>query len=113
MALDLTKEQRSKVISLIKNHVAEHGNCRIGWAMREVAGEQFEKSIHLKEKIANTITQTGKYRKEASAQVGDDWNIFIDPQYGQLQFSKWTSIIAILISLSALIVSIVALFAHH
>ena len=41
MALSLTNEQRSKVISLIKNHVAEHGNCRVGWAMREVAGEPF------------------------------------------------------------------------
>jgi hypothetical protein len=113
MPLELIKAQRNKVITLIKNHVAEHGNCRVGWALHEIAGEPFEKSIHVKEKIANTITQNGKYKKEASAQVSEDWNIFIDPQYGHVQFSKWISILAILISLSALILSIVSLFRHH
>ena len=81
MALELTHEQRTGVITLIKDHIAEHGNCRIGWAMRKVAGEKFEKSIHLKEKIANTIIQSGEYIKEESAVAEKDWNILINSQY--------------------------------
>src|ERR1044071_3419771 len=75
MALELTNEQRSKVISLIKRHISEHGNCRVGWALRQVAGEKFENSIHNKEKIANRIIQSGEYIKEESAQAEKDWNI--------------------------------------
>ncbi len=97
MALELTGEQRSKVIRLIKRHIAEKGNCRVGWAMREVAGREFEKSIHLKEGIANTIIQSGKYIKEESAVAEKDWNILLNSQYKPFPFNKWTGIIGLII----------------
>jgi hypothetical protein len=115
MALELTHEQRTGVITLIKDHIAEHGNCRIGWAMREVAGEKFEKSIHLKEKIANTIIQSGEYIKEESAQADKDWNILVNPQYKLVQFNKWTVIINIIlciITATAAIIAICKAFLH-
>ena len=81
MALQLTGEQRGKVISLITRHISEQGNCRVGWAIGEVAGKEFGKSIHLKEKIANIMIQSGEYIKEESAIADKDWNILINPQY--------------------------------
>jgi hypothetical protein len=64
MALELTHEQRTGVITLIKDHIAEHGNCRIGWAMREVAGEKFEKSIHLKERLRTQSSKAANTSKK-------------------------------------------------
>jgi hypothetical protein len=109
MALELTGEQRSKVISLIKRIVAEQGNCRVGWALREIAGEKFENSIHLKEKIANTIRQSGKYIKEESAVAEKDWNILLNPQYKLFQFNKRTVIINVILSIITAIVAIITI----
>ncbi|GAB6283621.1 MAG: hypothetical protein STSR0008_24050 [Ignavibacterium sp.] len=81
MSLILDKEQRDKILQLIKGHINEHGNCRVGWAIKEIAGQKYEKSIHNLEKIANTIIQSGEYIKESSKQVEGDWNILINPQY--------------------------------
>jgi len=99
MALEPTGEQRSKVISLIKRHISEQGNCRVGWALRQVAGEKFENSIHLKEKIANTMIQSGKYIKEESAQPEKDWNILVNPQYKMTQLQKWAVIISLILGI--------------
>jgi len=106
MALELTKEQRSKVAKLIKDHIAQHGNCRVGWALRGGAGAEFENSIHIREKIANTVIQSGKYSKEDSAQVRGDWNIFINPQYKIVRFNIATVIINIIIAITAIVLSI-------
>ncbi|GAB6283254.1 MAG: hypothetical protein STSR0008_20140 [Ignavibacterium sp.] len=81
MSLILDKEQRDKILQLIKEHINEHGNCRVGWAIKEIAGQKYERSIPNREKIANTIIQSGEYIKEPSKQVEGDWNILINPQY--------------------------------
>lgn len=107
MALELTGEQRSKIISLIKRHVAEHGNCRVGWAIGQVAGEKFGNSVHLKEKIVNTIIQSGKYIKEQSGvRPNDNWNILINPQYRPFPFNKWTAIIGLILGVVGAAVAI-------
>jgi hypothetical protein len=101
MALELTGEQRSKVIRLIKRHIPEKGTCRVGWAIGQVAGEKFGNSVHLKEGIANTIIQSGKYIKEESAVAEKDWNILLNSQYKPFPFNKWTGIIGLIIGVIA------------
>ena len=111
MALELTVEQRSEVIRLIKRHIPEKGYCRVGWAMREVAGRECEKSIHLKEGIANTIIQSGEYIKEESAVAADkDWNILINPQYKLVQFNKRTVMINVILSIISAVAAIIAIW---
>jgi hypothetical protein len=111
MALELTGEQRSEVIRLMKRLIAEKGYCRVGWAMREVAGREFEKSIHLKEGIANTIIRSGEYIKEESAAVTDkDWNILINPQYKLVQFNKRTVMINVILSIISAVAAIIAIW---
>lgn len=106
MALELTREQRSEVIALIKRHVAEQGNCRVGWAIGQIAGSKFGNSVHLKEKIANTSIQSGRYVKEPAG-VGDkDWNILFNPQYKPFPFNKWTVIISLVLGVIGAAVSI-------
>ena len=83
--------------------------------MREAVGERFEKSIHLKEKIANTIIQSGEYIKEESAQAEKDWNILLNPQYKLVQFNRWTIVINIILSIisaTAAIIAICKAFSH-
>ena len=110
MALELTVEQRSEVIRLIKRHIPEKGYCRVGWAMREVAGRECEKSIHLKEGIANTIIQSGEYIKEESAVADKDWNILINPQYKLVQFNKRTVMINVILSIISAVAAIIAIW---
>jgi hypothetical protein len=109
MALELAAEERSKVISLIKRHVVEQGNCRVGWALREIAGPQFEKSIHLKEKIANVMIQSGEYIKEESGVAEKDWNILINPQYKLVQFNKRTVMINVILSIISAVGAVIAI----
>ena len=110
MALELTAEQRSEVIRLIKRHIAEKGYCRVGWAIREVAGREFEKSIQLKEGIANTIIQSGEYIKEESAVADKDWNILINPQYKLVKFNKRTVMINVILSILSLMAAIITIW---
>ena len=110
MALELTGEQRSKVIRLIEDHVAEQGNCRVGWAIGKIAGEKFGKSIHLKEKIANIMIQRGEYIKEESAVAENDWNILINPQYKLVRFNKRTVMINVILSIISAVAAVIAIW---
>lgn len=111
MALELTGEQRTEVIRLIKRHIPGKGYCRVGWAVREAAGREFEKSIHLKEGIANTIIQSGEYIKEESATVADkDWNILINPQYKLVQFNKRTVMVNVILSIISGVAATIAIW---
>jgi hypothetical protein len=111
MALELTGEQRTEVIRLIKRHNPGKGYCRVGWAVREAAGREFEKSIHLKEGIANTIIQSGEYIKEESATVADkDWNILINPQYKLVQFNKRTVMVNVILSIISGVAATIAIW---
>lgn len=82
--MEITAEQRNEILELIKRHILEKGNCRVGWAIEQIAGESFARSIHWKEKIANTIIQSGKYSKEPSQQVSNDWNIYLSPGHDRI-----------------------------
>jgi hypothetical protein len=78
--------------------------------VRETAGEKFERSIHLKEKVANSIIQSGEYRKEESAQAEKDWDILVNPEYKLARFNKWTVIINIILSAIAATAAIIAIY---
>jgi len=80
---NLNTKQRESIFNIIKNEIRKKGYCRVGWAVREVAGENYEKSIHNLEGIANTIIQTGEYIKEYSLQVPGDINIRKNPDYNE------------------------------
>jgi len=96
--MELSKNQTDNVIRLIKFHIEEKGNCRVGWAPRENAGVEFEKSIHNIEKIANKIIESGRYLKEDSKQCIGDVNIRKNPDFKLRKFNKQTVVINILIS---------------
>jgi len=49
--------------------------------MKEVLGDDFDKSTHNMEKIANGIIATGEYIKEPSKQEPWDYNILKNPNY--------------------------------
>jgi hypothetical protein len=97
--MELTKDEQGKIICFIKNHIREKGNCRVGVALKEIVGKEYENSIHNIEKIANTIIESGKYVKEPSLQKPGDLNIYKNPQYKLTKFNIWTVIINILIAL--------------
>lgn len=109
MALELNKEQREKIFALIKDVIKELGNCRVGWAIKEVAGKEFEKSLHNIEKIANTIIQSGEYIKEPSLQVTNDFNILKNSQYKLTQINKCSVIINTIIAFLTLIAMIISI----
>ena len=96
--MEISEKQRKEVLSVIKKEVKRSGNCRVGWALKQVAEPKYEKSIHIKEKIANSIIGL-KYSKEESKQAKDDFNIFINPNYKSTLFNKWTVIINLIITL--------------
>ncbi len=83
--MELTQEQFDKTLLTIKEEInrATSGNCRVGWALKISAGQQFEKSKHNIEKIANSIIQTGEYIKEPSLQAVKDFNILKNPAYNK------------------------------
>ena len=104
--MELTQDQKFKVIQLIKIHIKEEGNCRVGWAIKIVTGEKFEHSIHNIEKIANTLIQSGKYLKEISKQKENDYNIFKNPQYKLRRFNIITVIINIILTIIIILTAI-------
>lgn len=97
--MELTIEQTEETLNLIKKHVNEKGNCRVGWAMSQIAGQKFENSLHNMEKVANRIISTGKYLKEPSMQKPGDLNILKNPQYRLTQFNTITVVINIIIAI--------------
>jgi len=85
--MEISDKQAIEIIALIKSHIEEKGNCRVGWAIKQIAGDKFEKSIHILEKVANTIIQSGEYIKEHSLQRQGDFNILKNPFYKK---ESWT-----------------------
>lgn len=82
MPLSLTEQQRKDILLKIKNNIEKEGNCRVGWAIRQITKEEkYERSPHIIEKIANTIIQSNEYIKEPSKQSPIDFNILRNPQY--------------------------------
>ena len=37
--MEITKDQKDNVIKLIKDHTAENGSCRVGWAIKKIIGK--------------------------------------------------------------------------
>lgn len=107
--MEITKDQKEKVIKLIKEHAAENGSCRVGWAIKKEIGKDFEKSIHNIEKISNTIIKSNKYIKEPSAEVENDWNILINPNHKTIIFNRNTVILNIILTLIVILLTIIKL----
>ena len=38
----ITNDQRNLILELIKTHVKQEKNCRVGWAVKEIIGEDVE-----------------------------------------------------------------------
>ena len=104
--MELTNNQRTNIIHLIKTHIKEKGNCRVGWAIKNIAGNEFGESVHNIEKIANTLIQSGRYIKEPSGVQENDWNIFVNPQYKLYRFNKTTVIINILLTIIVILLTL-------
>lgn len=85
--MELTQEQFDKTIQEIKREINKptSGNCRVGYALKISAGQQFEKSRHNIEKIANSIILERAYIRQPSLQVIGDVNILRNPEYKKQQ----------------------------
>ena len=108
--MELTNEQKNKIEFLIKSHISQKGSCRVGWAVKIIAGENFEKSIHNLEKIANLLIQSGAYIKEPSAQSPKDWNILKNPEFKIWRLNKISIIINLIFTLITVSIAIWTIF---
>jgi hypothetical protein len=110
ISLSLNDQQRKNILLKIKDHIEKEGNCRVGWAINQIMKQKkYEESIHIIEKIANTIIQSGEYIKEPSLQVKNDFNILKNPQYRLTQINKRTVIINTIIAILTLLSMIISI----
>ena len=104
--MPLTNDQRDKVIEFCKKFIDKNGSVRVGWAIEQIMGEDFRPPTHLREKIANTIIQTGEYTKEKAAKKYDDWNIYKTPGFNKFSKIDKLNLTLGIISIVGVIVSI-------
>jgi hypothetical protein len=82
----MTQDQKNEIILLIKEHIDEHGSCRVGWAAEKILG--IKQQNHILDKISATILLSREYIKEpANPNFKYDWNIRKDPGY---KAESWT-----------------------
>lgn len=82
--MTLTPKQKEDIIKFCKKFIDKHGSIRIGWAIQQIVGEELIPPTHLKEKIANTIIQSGEYLKEKAEKKYPDWNIYKNPLHNKV-----------------------------
>ena len=110
--MELSDEQRKKTIKFIKQYVKTKSNCRVGWALKQVAGYKYEKSTHNIEKIANAIIRSKKYIKEKPLDDKNDFNILINPEYRAMRFNQGTIIINLIIVLIMAILGLLQILGY-
>ena len=90
----MTNEQKSEIISYIKQFIDKHDSVRVGYAAEQVL--KTKPQNHILDKVSAAITKTNKYiREPANPNFPYDWNIRKNPLY-KYQFRH--DIIIILIS---------------
>lgn len=82
----MTNEQKSEIISLMKQHIEENDSVRVGWAVEQIL--KSKQQNHILDKLSAAITKTNEYIKEpANPNFKYDWNIRKNPTFKK---SKWT-----------------------
>lgn len=102
--MEITKEEKEKIIKYCKGFIARHGSVRVGWAIEQIVG--YKPLTHVKEKIANTIIQSGEYLKEQSAKKYDDWNIYKNPEHNRISLIDKVNLGLGIFSIIGVIISI-------
>ncbi len=65
----------------------DHGNCRVGWAAKEIMGNQ--PPAYTLDKIAALIIRDNKFLKERIPYRPNDWNIIVNPGFKVEKPEKW------------------------
>ena len=91
MALELSKPEIQKVVKFIKEHIEEKHNCRVGYALKEVMGANYEKSFHNIEKVGYACIQDSKYTK--STPIEFEWDMSIHKSSKSWQQKYWVHLI--------------------
>lgn len=87
MSLHLSEQQIKDTVEFIKDSVRLNGNCRVGYALKEVIGPEYEKSFHNIEKVARIATATNEYKLSHSLEFPKDFCVFKNPSYKK---ERWT-----------------------
>lgn len=94
--------QRKEIVKLIKDHIKEEKNCRVGWAAKEIVGTEVQ--FHILDKISAEIIENLKYTRDpANANFQYDWNIRYNPLFR-------TSVINTILTAISVIAAIVSAY---
>ena len=91
----ITNDQRNLILELIKTHVKQEKNCRVGWAVKEIIGEDVE--YHLLDKLSSDLIESTRYTRDtANPNFEYDWNIRKNPNFYLSRINLIASVISVL-----------------
>jgi len=85
--MEYNQVDAEKIVYLIKGHVDNYDNCRVGWACEEVLKQKQQNHYH--NKISAKVIQDQRYIRERDNQWPNDWNILKNPNYKPEKEEKW------------------------
>jgi hypothetical protein len=107
----MTNEEKQQIIDLMKRHIDENDNVRVGWAAEHIL--KSKQQNHILDKLSAAITKTNEYiREPANPNFAYDWNIRKNPTYKKESWSDRNKflhdvIIVLITSVLTLIVGII------
>ena len=73
-------DNTDRIFELIIDHVRKNHCCRVGWACKEIMGQEVQENVL--DKLAARVVATGEFIKETSnLNFKYDWNITKNPSY--------------------------------
>ena len=93
------KESKKKILKILKEHVKENDNCRVGFAVEQVLGRT---ENHIIQKVSAAFTKSGKYSRQLSEVHRGDYDVFRNSSYrNQLLHDFIVAVISAALSLGA------------
>lgn len=77
---NIDKDNSDKIADLIVDHVRKNHCCRVGWACKQILGNEVQENVL--DKFAARVVESGEFIKETSnINFKYDWNITKNPSY--------------------------------